>query len=163
MIPKIDASSAASDVFQIVLAIPCTSDPIGRTSCLIEAIYLYISFHREEITALDAFGLICWIANISEGSDNPSQMLDAISTTSRAYANKNIMILEPIPAAPILGTSDLLAFSTNNETTVFKHTFQATRKLDRANQSVCVQLNSDVSDVMRCFVQARVLLSYGTS
>ncbi len=159
--PKTDASSAVGDIFQIAPAASRTVAEIGRTDCLIEAIYVHVSTHRLLTTSFDALGLIVWVANVSEGSANPVQTLDALATDVRAYGNKNILIMEPLEVPPVLASSDLLSVTTDDRILHHKATFQATRKLDRAQQVLSLQLNSDVSDVVRCFVQVRALLSYG--
>ncbi len=159
--PKTDASSAVGDVFQIAPAISRTVAEVGRTDCLISAIYVHISTHRLLTTSFDALGLIVWVANVSEGSANPVQTLDALAVDVRAYSNKNILIMEPLEVPPVLASSDLLSVTTDDRIMTHKATFQATRKLDRGQQVLCLQLNSDVSDVVRCFVQVRALLSYG--
>ncbi len=160
--PKTDASSAVGDVMQLAPAISRTVAEVGRTDCLIQAIYIHVSSHRLLTTSFDALGLVVWVANVSEGSANPVQTLDALSTDVRAYSNKNILILEPLEVPPVLASSDLMTVTTDDRILTHKATFQASRKLDRAQQVLSLQLNTDVSDVMRCFVQARVLLSYGS-
>jgi len=160
--PKTDVSSTVGAVFQLAPAIARTVPEIGRTECLIQAIYVHISTHRILTTSLDAAGLIVWLANVSEGSANPAQTLDALSPDPRAYANKNILAMEPLAVPPVLASGDLLSVTTSEEIKVHKATYQASRKFDRAQQVLCLQINTDVSDVIRCFVQARVLLSYGS-
>ncbi len=134
-----------------------------RTSCLIEAIYVHFSTTRILISSLSMVGMIVWVANVSEGSNNPSQTLDALSIDPRAYSNKNILIMEPVPVPPILASGDLLSATTNEEIRTSKYTYQASRKLDRAQQILCMQVNADVDSVVSCFIQYRVLLSYGAS
>ncbi len=162
MTPKTDVSSAVGEIFQLAPAISRTVPEVGRTDCLIEAIYIHVSTHRLLTVSLDALGLIVWVSNVSEASNNPVQTLDALATDARAYSNKNILIMEPLVVPPILASGDLLSVTTDDRILTHKATFQATRKLDRAQNVLCLQLNSDVSDVVRCFVQARVLLSYGS-
>ncbi len=162
IVPKTDASSTVGAIMQLAPAISRTVSEVGRTECLIEAIYIHVSTHRILTTSLDAAGLIVWVSNVSEASQNPVQSLDALSLDVRAYANKNILVLEPLVVPPILASGDLLSVTTDDQVVTHKATFQATRKLDRAQQVLCLQINTDVSDVIRCFVQARVLLSYGS-
>ncbi len=142
-------------------AVGRTDDIQSRTTALIEAIYVHISTRRETTDILNAAGMICWLANVSEGSDNPSQTLDALAVDSRAYSNKNILIMEPLAVPPMLGAGDLLSVIPSEEIITSKHTYQASRKIDRSQQVLCMMLNSDVSSVLNCFVQFRVLLSYG--
>ncbi len=160
-LPKTDASSATTGILEIAPALLRTAPVQGRTDCLIEAIYIHISTHRVLTTTLDAAGIIVWVANVSEGSDNASQTLDALSTEDRAYSNKNILIMEPFAVPPTVSSSDLVSVAINDAVLVSKHSFQATRKLDRSSQVLALQVNADVSDVIRCFIQVRALLSYG--
>lgn len=142
-------------------AIARTADVQQRTSALIEAVYVHISTTRVLISPMFSLGLIVWLGNVSEGSDNPSQTLDALATDSRAYSNKNILIMEPIPVPPILASGDLVTATTSEEIRTSKHTYQASRKIDRAQQVLCMQVNGEVASVVNCFIQFRVLLSYG--
>ncbi len=162
IVPKTDASSTVGAVMQLAPAISRTVPEVGRTDCLIQAMYIHVSSHRILTTSFDAMGLVVWVANVSEASQNSAQSLDALSLDSRAYSNKNILVLEPMAVPPVLASGDLATVTTDDRVLTHKATFQASRKLDRAQQVLCLQINTDVSDVMRCFVQARVLLSYGT-
>lgn len=155
-----DASTSVADVLEIVPAILKSAVPGANTQCRIEAMYIHVHTHRTSIATVDACGIIVWTANVVEGGDSPAQTLDAISTDSRAYANKNILVMAPVPVPPILGTSDLLAFIENDQVMVSSYEYQATRKLDRSNQVLALTINSDVSGAVRCFVQVRCLLSY---
>ncbi len=156
-----DVSTSVGGIMQILPSLTSSSNPEGRTDVLIQALYVHISTHRVGIDAVDAAGVVVWVANVSEGSNNPVQSLDALSVQSRAYSNKNILIMEPfaVPAAVFAG--DLLTAIPSEETLVSTHTFQASRKIDRSTQILALQVNADVSSQVRCFVQVRALLSYG--
>ncbi len=159
--PVPDVSVSVGGIMQILPAVTSTSNPEGRTQVLLEALYVRISTHRVGIDAVDACGVVVWVANVSEGSNNPVQSLDAISTQSRAYGNKNILILEPIAVPPILGAGDLLTAIPSEEVMVSDHRYKATRKIDRSTQVLSLMVNADVASQVRCFVQVRALLSYG--
>ncbi len=159
---KTDASTAPADIMEIIPAISRTAVGGPQTSCLIEAMYIKVHTRREAISALDAAAVIVWTGTVIESGDAPLQSLDAIATDARAYANKNIMLNEPIEVPPLLGASDLLSFVTNDQVLVSSFQYQASRKLDRSTQVLCLAVNADVSAVLNCFVQARVLLSYGS-
>ncbi len=160
--PKTDASTPTSEIMELVPAVLRTSAAGPRTDCLIEAMYIKVHTHRILTSALDATGIIVWTAVVSEGADAPAQSLNALATDARAYGNKNIMLMEPIAVPPLLAAGDLLSFQTSDEIMVSSFEYQATRKLDRQNQVLALTINSDVSSVVRCFVQARVLLSWGS-
>ncbi len=159
--PVPDVSVSVGGIMQILPALTSSSNPEGRTQVLLEALYVRISTRRVGINAVDAAGVVVWVANVSEGSNNPVQSLDALSTQSRAYANKNILILEQLPVPPILASGDLLTAIASEETMVSEHRYNARRKIDRSNQVLSLMVNCDVSDEVRCFVQVRALLSYG--
>ncbi len=156
-----DVSVSVGNIMQILSALTSSSNPEGRTQVLLEALYVHISTHRGGIDAVAALGVVAWVANVSEGSNNPVQSLDAIGVQSRAYSNKNILIMEPIAVPPVLASSDLLLAIASEATLVSKHTFQASRKIDRSNQVLSLMVNCDVSTQVQCFVQVRALLSYG--
>ncbi len=162
ILPVTDASTSVGDVMEIVPAIPRTSELGADTSCLVEALYINVSTHRLTLDSLDAAGVIVWTANVVEGGDSPAQTLDAISTDSRAYANKNIMVMAPLEVPPVIPVGNAATFATSEATVVSHFEYQATRKLDRSNQVLALTINTDVSDVLRCFVQVRCLLSYGS-
>lgn len=143
--PVPDVSVSVGGIMQILLALTSSSNPEGRTQVLLEALYVYISTHRVGIDAVAACGVVVWVANVSEGSNNPVQSLDALGTQSRAYSNKNILIMEPIAVPPILGAGDLLTAIPSEATFTSKHTFQASRKIDRSNQVLSLMVNADVS------------------
>ncbi len=159
--PETDASTAIGEIIQMIPAKP-VADPSGtRDIFVIDAIYLHFSIHRILTTTFDALGFMVWQEPVQEGSNNPIQSLDALSTTARLYSNKRIMMMAPLPVPPLLGTSDLLAFTVNDEIKTASFEFQASRKHDRSNTVLCLGLNSDVSLVTRVFCQWRVLASYG--
>ncbi len=156
-----DVSTSVGGIMQILPSLTSSSAPEGRTQVLLEALYVRISTHRVGINAVDAAGVVVWVANVSEGSNNPVQSLDALSVQSRSYSNKNILILEPFAVPPILAASDLLSAIPSEEVMVSEHRYSASRKIDRATQVLALQLNADVSSEVRSFVQVRALLSYG--
>ncbi len=162
IVPKTDASTPTSELLELVPAVLRTSAAGPRTDCLIEAIYVHVHTHRLLTTTLDACGIIVWTAVVSEGADAPAQSLNAIPTDARAYGNKNILIMAPVPVPPLLGSSDLLSVTPDDQVMVSSYEYQASRKLDRQNQVLALTINSDVSSVLRCFVQVRVLLSWGS-
>ncbi len=159
--PEPDASTSVGEVIRVVPALSPSADAGADTQCVVEAIYMHFSVHRLLITELDALGFLVWTANVAESGSDPSQALDALSTTDRAYANKNILMMAPL-AVPRIGLSaDLLSATVTEEVLVSSHEFQASRKLDRSNQVLAMTVNSDVSVVVSVFCQWRVLLSYG--
>lgn len=159
--PQTDASTSASDVIQLVEPRPLTDTQGLPVKCTIEAIYLHFSIKRILITDFDALGFLVYTQQVSETSDLPLQALDALSLAERAYANKQILMMAPLPYPPIFLSSDLLSATPDNSGMVASHEFQASRKLDRSSQVLCMTLNSDVSVVVNVFAQWRILLSYG--
>ncbi len=158
--PDTDVSTSVSEIVELVPALK-VADFVGQpSSAVIEGIYLDFSIRRLLTTTLDSLGFLVWTAAVGEGSEAPIQALDALSTETRFYANKAIMMQFPLPVPPLLGTSDLLAFTVNDEILTAHFEFSARRKLDRSSQVLAMTLNSDVSAVMRVFCQWRVLLSY---
>lgn len=158
--PETDVSTSVSEIIELIPALK-VADFVGQpSSAIIEGIYLDFSIHRILTTTFDALGFLVWIVAVGEGSEAPIQALDALSTETRFYANKNIMMQFPLPVPPLLGTSDLLAFTINDEIKTAHFEFKARRKLDRSAQVLAMTLNSDVSVVTRVFCQWRVLLSY---
>ncbi len=155
-----DGSTSTSDIIKLVEPIPRATIQGADSKVLVEAIYLHFSTHRLLATTLDALGFMVYTQQVSESTELPLQALDALSTDRRLYSNNQILMMQPLKVPPILAASDLLSVLVNRETSVEHHDYQATRKLDRAAQVLCLTVNSDVSDVVRCFVQWRVLLSY---
>ncbi len=155
-----DASTAVSDITEMIPAELSTAAVGQNTQCLIEAIYLKFSIRRLLITSFDALGFMVWVANVAETGNTPVQALNALSTTARTYGNKNIMMMAPLPVSPLLAASDLLTFVPNDEILVADHEYQANRKLDRSNQVLSLTVNSDVDAVVQVFAQWRVLLTY---
>ncbi len=159
--PEPDASTSVGEVIRVIPA-TTTSEAAGEnTQMVIEAIYMHFSIHRLLITELDALGFMVWTANVAEAGNDPSQALDALSTVDRAYANKNILMMAPLPVPRIALSSDLLSGTVTEEVLVSSHEYQASRKFDRSNQVLAMTVNSDVSVVVSVFCQWRVLVSYG--
>ncbi len=157
-----DTSTSVADVMEIVPAVLKASVAGPDTSYLLEAMYIKVSTRRIGVAAFDAAGIIVWTAPVVEGGDSPAQTLDAVSTDARAYANKCILLMEALPVPALLATSDLLAFVPNDEVVVTRFEYQAKRKIDRSNTVLALIINSDLSNQLRCFVQVRALLSYGS-
>ncbi len=157
-----DASTSTAEVIQLVPPIQTSTQTGGPSECLIKAVYLHFSSRRILLSALDAFGFIMWVATRQENANLPVQSLDAIPSDKEVpYANKAIMLMAPLAVPPLLAAGDLLSFQTNDQIITEHHTFESNRKLDRNSQILCLNLNSDISVVMRTFVQWRVLLQYG--
>ncbi len=155
-----DASSPVADIIEMIPAELSTA-PVGQsTKYTVEAIYLHTSTRRLLTTTVDALGFVVWVAQVAETGNTPVQSLDALSTTNRAYGNSRIMMMKPLAVPPLLGTSDLLAFTVDDRVIVAHHEFQASRTLDRSNQVLAMQVNCDVSAVCQVFCQWRVLVSY---
>ncbi len=159
-IPETDAGTTVSEVIQLIPPQPLTQGVGDRTKCVIDAIYLHFSIRRIALNAVDALGFIVYQSQVLEAGDTPSQSLDALSLQGRAYANKAIMMMAPLPVPPLLGAGDLLTFVANDQVMVASHEFQASRKHDMASQVLCLNLNSDISAVFRVFCQWRILLAW---
>ncbi len=155
-----DASTSTAEVIQLVPPIQVATKDGGPSNALIKAVYLHFSSKRILLSSLDAFGFIMWIAIRQENANLPVQSLDAIPANNTPYANKAIMLMAPLQVPPLLAAGDLLSFQTNDQLITEHHTFESNRKLDRQSQILCLNLNSDISVVMRTFVQWRVLLEY---
>ncbi len=160
--PKTDASTPVGEIMELVPAVLEGAPGGENTRCVIDAIYLHFSVTRIGINRLDAVGFMVWVARVGEAANTPVQSMDALSLRDRVYANKAILMMAPLPVPPILGASDLLSFLPNDQVAVAHHDFQASRKLDRSNEVLALVVNSDVSSEVEVFVQARVLLSYGS-
>ncbi len=159
-IPETDAGTTPSEVIQLIPSQPLTEQAGDRTKCVIDAIYLHFSIRRILNSNPDALGFIVYQGQVNETADNPVQSLDALSLAPRAYANKNIMMMAPLPIPPLLGAGDLASFTTNEAVLVAHHEFQASRKHDMASQVLCLNVNCDISLVLRVFCQWRILLAW---
>lgn len=155
-----DVGTAIGDVIQMIPSTPVANAVGTRDKFVIDAIYMHFSIRRLLTTTVDSLGFIVWQESVQEGTNNPIQSLDALSTTSRLYSNKRIMMMKPLPVPPLLGTSDLLAFTVNDEVLTASFEYQASRKHDRSSQVLCLISNCDVSDVVQVFAQWRVLCTY---
>ncbi len=155
-----DANTAVGDLILMITALDRTADQGQPSKCLIEAIYLKMSTRRLLTTTMAALTYMVWLANVSEGSDLPIQALNSQSLDARAYGNSDILMHGALDVPPLLGTSDLLAFTVNDEIKATDAEFQATRKFDRSRQILTLVVNSDVDAMCRVFCQWRVLLSY---
>ncbi len=158
--PKTDASTSTADVIQMIPVQPVAELQNQRSRFLIEAMYLHFSVVRQGITTFAQLGFMVYQIPPIEDSPNPSLALDALSTSPRLYARKNIMMMAPLPCPPTLAASDLLSFTPNDAILVAHHEYQANRKHDTASQLLCMTVNSDVDDVATVFCQWRILVSW---
>ncbi len=158
--PQTDASTNIADIIQLIPPLSLADEAGARTRFLIEAIYLKFSVQRLLATNFDALGFIVYQMAPRESDNLPTTALDALSLSSRLYARKSIMMMAPLDVPPNVFTSDLLAASPNDEIKTSAHEYQAMRKHDRANQILCLAINSDVSVVTSVFSQWRVLVSW---
>ncbi len=160
VIPETDAGTTPSEVVQLIPPQLSTESVGDRTKFVVEAIYLHFSIRRILNSNPDACGFLVWQAAVNESNEFPAQSLDALSLQRRAYANKNIMMMAPLPIPPLLGASDLASFTTNDAVLVAHHEFQASRKHDTASQVLAMNVNCDISLVLRVFCQWRILLAW---
>ncbi len=156
---KTDASTSVADLIQMIPGRALADDAGVRTQFLIEAIYLHMHVHRLLITEVDALGFIVYQGNLSDSGNNPVQALDAVSLQNRLYSRKQIMMMGPLAVPPII-FDGVSAFTTQEEVLVSSHEYQANRKHDRSQQVLTLAVNADVSDVISCFCQWRVLVSW---
>ncbi len=158
--PEPDVSTATGEIIELIPAVTAAA-PVGEdTACTVEAIYLHFSVRRNTIAETQALGFLVWVANVTEAAEVPVQALDALSVTSRAYGNKNILMMAPLPVPPILASSDLATAIQSEEVMVAHHEFQASRKLDRSNNVLAMSVNVETLSVS-VFCQWRILLDYG--
>ena len=160
--PETFASTARSEVINLCPAL--REDELESYSdVVVERCHISIATHRILVTSVDAFGVLVWVAQVNEADNDVVQSLDAIGLTvgaARQYGNRQIMYQTLLPVPPInaLELSNELDLRIQVEHIDIK----VRRKLHRSNEMLALTLNSDVSSVMRCFVQWRVLLSYGS-
>ncbi len=159
--PETAGSTTVSEIIQMIPAQLTTESAGDRTQTLIEAIYLKFSVKRLLITELDAAGFIVYQGQVATGSNNPAQVVDALSLSSRVYQNKNIMMMAPLPVPKIGLSGDLLSATITGEIQTGEFEYQAMRKHDLSNQVLCLVVNTDVSVVLNVFCQWRVLVSWG--
>ncbi len=159
--PETDAGTTPSELLVLVPPIQTTEIVGGPQSCLIEAIYLNFSVRRILISTIDALTYLVYVGDLADNSNLVSTALNSQSLNDRLYSRKDLMMMGPLPVPPLLGASDLLTFVVNDEVVTHHAEYQASRKLNRASQSVVMAVNCDVSIATRVFCQWRVLLSYG--
>lgn len=159
--PETDAGTTPSELLVLVPPIQTSEIVGGPQSCLIEAIYLNFSLRRILNSAVDAVTFLAYVGDLADNSNLVSTALNSQSLNDRLYSRKDIMMMGQLAVPPLLAASDLLSFTTSEEVMVSHHEYQASRKLNRASQSVVLAVNADISVAVRVFVQWRVLLSYG--
>lgn len=158
--PETDAGTTTSELLVLVPPQP-VADIVGtRTQLLVEAIYLNFATHRILSTTVDALTFVVYMAPLGEASDLAAYVLNSQSLIDRTYSRKEIMMLGQLPVPPYVAAGDLLSTLISGEVMVAHHEYQASRKMDRAGQTVVMAVNCDVSVVTRVFCQWRVLLSY---
>ncbi len=160
VLPEPDSSTTTTEVVELIPA-TLAGDPIGAlTKYTIEAIYLHFSTRRVGIVSAEALGFLVWVANAAEGGNVPVQALDALSTESRFYGNKNIVMMQPLEVPPFLASGDLATAIPNGGVMTEHHEFQASRKFDRSNQVLAMTINCETAVVVETFAQWRILLEF---
>jgi len=154
------ASTAVSEVIQLLPGIQVASILGAQANVVIEAIYLKFSVHRLLIAELDALGFVVWVAQLQEAGNNPAQVLDALDTSDRVYGNKQIMMMAPLSVPAIAYSGDLLSAIVTEEVKCETHEFQARRRLARQSELLALTVQADVSVVVNVFCQWRILVSY---
>ncbi len=157
--PETDASTTPGELLVLVPGIQTTEVVGGPQNCLVEAIYLNFSIRRILLSAIDALTYMVYVGDLADNSNVVSTALNSQSLNDRLYSRKDIMMLGQLPVPPLL-VSPTPAFTTSEEVLVHHAEYQASRKLNRAGQSVVMAVNCDVSVATRVFCQWRVLLSY---
>ncbi len=158
--PAPDVSTTTAEIIALIEPIG-VGDSVGvRTRFNIEAIYAHFSIRRLGIAEVEAMGFMVYQIQPSEASSLPLAALDALSTTARAYSNKAIMMMAPLPIPPFLASSDLATAIPSDEVMVVHHEFQANRKHDRANQVLCMAVNAETDLEVSVFVQWRIWVTY---
>ncbi len=159
--PETDGSTGTDEITQLIPAAPLgAAVQSNRTQFRIDAIYLQFHIRRILITTMDACSFLVYQMAPQENSLQPAMALDALSVLPRMYQRKNILMQGPLPVPPLLGASDLLTFVVNDEIKTAQFQFKANRKHDTSKEVLCLVINSDVSVVLRVFVQWRILLSW---
>ncbi len=162
MEPQADSSTSVSDIIELLPALK-VADFVGQPSAVVvEAIYMHFHVKRILITDFDALAFLVYVGSIGEGSEAPIQALDALSLETRFWSNSRIMMQGPLAYPPMNSSGDLATAIPDNRGMVQSYEYQASRKVDRSNQVVCMTVNSDVSVVTNVFVQWRMLLSYAS-
>ncbi len=158
-----DGATSTSEIIRLIPPLPVGDLAGARTTFLIDAMYLHFSIRRKganAISPISALGFLVWQAAVTETTDVPVQSLDALSLQDRLYANKQIMMMAPLPVPPILAASDLATAIQNESVLVAHHEYQAQRKHDRANQVLAMTVNCDLGVAIEVFCQWRVLVSW---
>jgi len=137
-------------------------DTVGDDSysdCVIERSIIMFHIHRALNTTLDGFaGVLAIQKNDQSIPAEPVQVLDALSLIPAEYSNRDILHWAPLPVPPTMSTGTTL----NRETVPVVWDIKMRRKLHRSNEMLTLSMNTDITAVIRVFVQHRVLLSYGS-
>jgi len=160
--PDTFGTTSRAEVIELCPALT-ESELEAYSDVVIERCHIHIATHRLLISPLDAFGIIVWLAQVQEFDNDVVQVLDSLGLTAgaaRQYGNRQIMFQGqlPVPRVNSLDAQDVLS----NEVLTEKIDIKVRRKLHRSNEILALSLNTDVDAVLRCFVQWRVLLSYGS-
>ncbi len=158
--PETQGSTAVSEVIQMIPGQAIATVLGERTKLMVEAIYLHFSIHRLLINEVDALGFLVWVAQLQEAGNSPVQVLDALDTSDRVYSNKAIMMMAPLPFPGVNASGDLITNQITQEGMVAHHEFQASRKIDRSSEVLCLTVQSDVSVVFSVFCQWRAWVTW---
>ena len=127
---------------------------------VVERTILNFAIRRELTSDVLALAAMVCVQPIVTGGILPVQVLDALSTDDADYGAKNILHWESLPIPALLEAFDG-GGKISGEVAHVQWDIPVKRRLNRERELLTLNINSDVTAVIKVFMQSRVLLSYG--
>jgi len=147
------ADMVVADIFQLR---PSFLSADGKTSGKIVRIVLNTAIRRNT-TAL--VGPPCWVVTVApvDSAGNLTDVLELTSNDPFVWGNKRIVQCGMLPVPPNNVHSGGVA-KTSEEQAVSRFDFKVNRNIDWKREAIAMQVNADISGVLRIVIGWRILV-----
>ena len=128
---------------------------------IIERTIINFSIRRDTAGDILALAAMVCVQPVATGTALPVQSLDALDTSDAAYGAGNILHWEALPVPALVYDSTGDTMRVDGSVDHVQWDIPVKRKLNRERECLVLTINSDVSSVVKVFMQSRVLLLYG--
>jgi len=159
-IVRLPETAVSTTKAEVVVLCPAVG-PEDYSDVVLERTIINFSIRRATNAQLDGFAGVVAVQAVDSADDSrPVQIIDALSVLAPEYSAKNILRWRALPVPAVLLEADNTAV-TSSEVLAVEWDIPVKRRMDRVREMLTLNINTDVSNVLSCFIQSRVLLSYG--
>ena len=123
----------------------------------LERIILDISVHRTQTALVELLNMAVFMVD-TNSSGAPTDVLEIQSNDPFVFANKSLLHMACL-SVPACGMHSAGTLKITNQVECHHFDFKPRRKLDLAREAIGMQLNADVTAILKATIQWRLLLS----